>query len=149
MLLRTENGRYLYVKSHSQRIHLVSSPTQNLFALTIPNPSVMNLNSKLMEQIVTRITVGVSNAGDRLCLREDAASGYKLAKGGSIKDKRLIQHIVNVGVRLPARYTVWKEEACWLAALDEHFPPTVNMDMPPSKPRKRNLKHLLVEEKTL
>lgn len=120
---------------------------KNQLAITIPNRGVMNLNPKLMVEMPAYITIGVNKTGDRLCLREQPYSGYKLPKGGCVKDQDLIKLILSSGVRLPARYTVWKEDDCWLAMLDERLPPKVNMAHPPQIPRKRNLKRLLEEGK--
>jgi hypothetical protein len=122
---------------------------KNQLAITIPNLHSLNLNPKLMEEMPTYITIGVSKAGDRLCLRAQPHSGYRLPKGGGVKDKDLIKLITASGVRLPARYTVWKEDDCWLATLDEHLSPKVNMAKPPNKPRTRNLKGILEEGKAL
>lgn len=122
---------------------------KNKLAITIPNLSVMNLNPKLMEEMPPYIAIGVNQIGDQLCLREQPDSGYKLPKGGSVKDKDLIKFISSSGIRLPARYTVLKEDGCWLAKLDEYLPPKVNMANPPKRPRKRNLKGLLEEGRKL
>lgn len=114
-------------------------------AITIPNLNIMNLNAKLMENMPSYVTIGVDKTGKCLCLREQAPSGYKLPRSGSVKDKELIANIVALGVRLPARYAVWQENGYWLAILDAHFSPKVNMSNPPKNPRKRDLKGLLEE----
>lgn len=121
---------------------------KNQLAITIPNLCSLNLNPKLMEEMPAYITIGVNKTGELLCLREQAHSGYRLPKGGCVKDKDLIKLITDSGVRLPSRYTVWKEDDCWLAKLDVHVSPKVNTTKPPTKPRKHNLKTLLEEEKT-
>lgn len=108
-------------------------------AITIPNPNSMNLNPHLMAQIPRSITFGISADGAQICICETEGAGYKIAKSGAVKDKDLIRHILNAGARYPARYSVYKEEDCWLGILDEQPPLKVDTSKKPRKQREDSL----------
>ena len=117
--------------------------------ITIPNKNAMYLSPKLMAEMPAQIMIGVSERGDRLCLREVKDSGYRLPKSGKLHDMELIRHIHTLGVCFPAKYAVCKKDDCYLATLNEYISPKVNTIKPTQSPRKRNLNSLLEEEKKL
>ena len=118
-------------------------------AITIPNPNHLNLNPKLRTQMPTHIQIGTKDNGQCICIRECPDTGYKVPKGGSIEDKSILQDIISSGVRLPARYSVEKEDDCWLAILDEDVLPKVSEKKAPRKPRKNDFQQLEKELKSL
>ncbi len=118
-------------------------------AVTIPNQDVLNLNSKLMEQMPKYVVIGAKDAGRILCIREQANTGYRLPKSGTVKGRDLIESLVSMGVRIPARYTAIKEDDCWIATLDKPMLPKVNMKKPPRKPKKDDLQSLRREVEKL
>lgn len=118
-------------------------------AITIPNQNYLNLNLKLIEQMPSRIAIGVSSNGTELCIQEQSEGGYKVPKSGAIKDKSLIQFIISRNVLLPVKYTVQREGDCWLAFMDEPTTPKINMKKPPRKPRSGNVRTLIKEIEAL
>ena len=118
---------------------------KSLLAITIPNPDRLNLNPELLTQMPSHIEFGVSKNGQEICIRERLNGGYKIPRNGSIKDSSLISVLTSMGVRLPARYTVQKEDNCWLAIMDEPLQRKVIMKKPPRKPRNSDLHNLTKE----
>ncbi len=121
-----------------------SGETQSPYAVTICSKQQMNINSKLQERLPPCFEVGVSADGRMVCFREKEG-GYKLLKSGYVKDKALVQYILDQGVHLPARYTVTEHDGIWVGTLDEQKQPALNMTKPPRRPKVRNLEGVLQE----
>lgn len=124
----------------------VSKPKTQM-TITIPNQKNINLNPKLMEQMPTYIAIGAKDGGKSLAIRATDESGWRLPKSGSLKKEDYIGWLIAMGVKIPARFSVTREENGWLAVMDELEPPKVNMKKPPRKPRADALRSLAREAK--
>ncbi len=118
------------------------------WAITIPNIHCINFNQKLLPQLPECIEIGVGAGGRVLCVREHA-EGYRLRKSGSIKTKgkSIIDRVVLLGVRLPARYSVTREGDYWIARLEDQEIPTLNVRKTPRRPRAKDVAGLCQEVK--
>ena len=92
-----------------------------------------------------RIAIGLKG-GDLICLRQ-ADAGYRVPRGGSVKAKEVIAALVDMGLSIPARYTVTPGDSYWIATLDKRpAPVAIDPLKASSKPRRRNLSKLIDEE---
>lgn len=104
-------------------------------AITIPNQKNINLNSKLMAQMPAHIIIGVKDSGATLAVRETDTSGWRLPKSGSLKKEDFIRWLIDKGLKIPARFSVTREDNGWLAVMDDPKPLKVDIKKPP---RRRN-----------
>ena len=79
-------------------------------------------NRPAREALPSHIKIGILPDGKRVCVVENPASGYTLPKSGTVTRPELVEHIVSAGIVLPARYSMRKEDNCWVAELQA--PPT-------------------------
>ncbi len=120
---------------------------KNELAITIPNMHTLNFNQKLLPQLPASVTIGVGENGRVLCIRE-MENGYRVCKNGSIKAdaKNLIDRMISLGVRLPARYSVTKEDCCWIARLEsEPTAPVLNLKNTPRRSTHKDISGLSKE----
>ena len=114
-------------------------------AITIPNPSGLNLNKYALLELPTKFVIGAALNGEMLCLKEDPEKGYSATKSGSIKAKEIVAFLMENGVELPARYVIHKEDNCWTAELVQKDALKINLEKSPRKISK-NAKHSIEEE---
>ncbi len=117
---------------------------KNAMAITIPSLASINFNSALLEKLLSHITIGVFRDGHQLAICEKE-NGYKLNKGGRIKDEKLIKCITAAGIRLPAKYVVTMEENGWLALLETQGTPPVSTKKITKTPKNKPLSGLRAE----
>lgn len=117
---------------------------KNPCAITIRDQGKLTLNAKFLEEAPLQFTVGVSQDGRRLCIREHA-DGFKRLSSGAVKDSRIIQQILSKGIRLPARYVATRQADVWVAELETAEQPSLNLKKPPKKPRTKGLSGVLAE----
>ena len=63
------------------------------------------------------VRIGILPDGKTICVVEDPSSGYALPKGGTVSRPELVRHIASAGIVLPARYSMRREDDCWIAEL--------------------------------
>lgn len=121
-----------------------SGEVQSPYAVTICGKEQININAKLRERMPLEFEVGVFADGHTICFRAKDG-GHKLLKSGHVKDKALVQYILDQGVHLPARYTVTEQNGIWVGTLDEQKQPALNMTKPPRRPKTKKLEGVLQE----
>lgn len=121
-----------------------SGEVQSPYAVTICSKEQININAKLRERLASEFEVGVFADGRTICFRTKEG-GHKLLKSGYVKDKALVQYILEHGVHLPARYTVTEQSGVWVGTLDEQKQPALNMTKPPRRPKAKKLEGVLQE----
>lgn len=122
------------------------SPRQkNGLSITIPNALSINLNPRLAETVQVQIEIGIDGP-HTLCLRP-SETGYKVPKSGSIHTCDVIATLITLGLSLPAKYAVTREDSCWLATLEPQAVPIAsNPAKIPHKPRVKGLDRLMDKE---
>ncbi len=130
---------------HFDDLELFLPDPKNDLAITIPNRDTINFNQKLLPQLPEYIEIRVGERGSVLGVKENT-EGYRISKSGSIKKqgKRVIERLLEHGVRLPARYSVTREGDYWLARLEEQEIPTLNTKKA-RRPREKNVTGLYRE----
>ena len=119
------------------------------YAITISNLDCLRLNPKLVAELSSSIGIGISEDGQKICIREDVDDGYRVPKSGTITDRLLIQALISTGIRLPVRYTVRRVDGCWLATMDASPLKQVIEGKRPRKPKSSDIKILTEELESL
>ena len=109
---------------------------RNCLAITIPNGIRLNINAALLKEIPKKITIGFDAKQRVVAILETEVNEFRVPKSGSIHAEHVIKHIVENGVRLPARFSVQRYDNAWIGTLDPQKPPVLK-ENPPRKPRKR------------
>ena len=101
--------------------------------ISVSETGGFTFNSPAREALPLHIKIGILPDGKRVCVVEDPTSGYTLPKSGTVKRPELVGHIVSAGIVLPARYSMRREDNCWVAELQA---PTTKKRLPAKNPRK-------------
>ena len=117
---------------------------KNPLRISIPNLQSLRLSPMFKEEVPQFVEIGVSDHGRTLCIREKQETGYRVSNN-SIKANNLIQHLVNAGIHLPAKYSVTKEDCCWIAKLEPANPPTIDMTRTPPRRKVRDMTEFMKE----
>lgn len=110
-------------------------------AINIPNPNLLNLNNKLLDEMPAYIMLGISSDGTKIFIKDHGEDGFKVIKSGTIKAHDVISALTKSGVHLPARYIVTNTDGGWIATLALPISPKTNKTV--SKPREQNLSSLI------
>ena len=109
------------------------SPKPPEMMISVSETGGFTFNSPAREALPSHIKIGILPDGKRVCVVEDPTSGYTLPKSGTVKRPELVGHIVSAGIVLPARYSMRREDNCWVAELQA---PTTKKRLPAKNPRK-------------
>lgn len=98
------------------------APTKNGYAITIPNKNYLNLNTALHKEVFGKVRLGLHKSEVTLILVPSDECGVQIPNSGSIRIPEFIAQITDRGIRLPARFTVSKDDEYWIGKLQSQAP---------------------------
>lgn len=109
------------------------SPKPPEMVINVSETGGFTFNRPAREALPSHIKIGIMPDGRTVCVVEDPSSEYTLPKSGTVSRPELVEHIISAGIVLPARYTMRREDNCWVAELQA---PKMKKRPPAKNPRK-------------
>ena len=118
---------------------------KNKCAINFQRERAFNLNTALCAELGHQIEIGFHPSEKVLCLRKATDNkGLKVPLSGSITSAELNEKLVAANFKPPMRFTVTRQDDCWIAISNAtHVPETVNVEKPSKRPRKVNPARIL------
>ncbi len=115
--------------------------------VTVRDRHTLYFGLHLLPQLPERVVIGVEEGGAVICLREDERGLVVDRRNGAVRWRwdKLIAHLVEQGVRLPARYRVTREGDMWLGRLEVRDEPIFDEKKLAKAGRMREMSGLLAE----
>ena len=109
------------------------SPKPPEMVINVSETRGFTFNRPAREALPPHIKIGIMPDGRTVCVVGDPSSEYMLPKSGTVARPELVEHIISAGIILPARYTMRREDNCWVAELRA---PKIKKRPPAKNPRR-------------